>query len=127
MSSTLLQRPAWIEDADCGLLIDPQDPRAIADAIAQLLGDDERARLLASVGIAMEAAEQVAANALQQAFSRYGPGDPRHARTHEETRQLLQAATPAQMQKARQVLVDARRALYQILAEADDDEGVTQV
>lgn len=41
--------------------------------------------------------------------------------------QVSQAATPAQMQKARQVLVDARRALYQILAEADDDEGVTQV
>jgi DNA-binding PadR family transcriptional regulator len=35
--------------------------------------------------------------------------------------QVSQAATPGQMQKARQVLVDARRALYQILAEADDE------
>ncbi len=46
------------------------------------------------------------------------------------TIQVSQAATPAQLQKARQVLVDARRALYQILAEADDDategEGVSQ-
>jgi glycosyltransferase involved in cell wall biosynthesis len=45
--------PLWreiIEDADCGLLVDPQDPRAIADAIAQLLGDDERARLIGLSG-----------------------------------------------------------------------------
>lgn len=39
--------------------------------------------------------------------------------------QVSQAATPNQMQKARQVLVDARRALYQILAEADDNEDET--
>src|SRR5690606_29888745 len=35
--------------------------------------------------------------------------------------QVSQAATAPQMQKARQLLVDARRALYQILAEADED------
>ncbi len=40
--------------------------------------------------------------------------------------QVSQAATPGQMQKARQVLVDARRALYQILAEADEPETASQ-
>jgi DNA-binding PadR family transcriptional regulator len=36
--------------------------------------------------------------------------------------QVSQAATPAQLEKARQVLIEARRALYQILAE---DEAAT--
>lgn len=36
--------------------------------------------------------------------------------------QVSQAATPAQLQRARQVLIDARRSLYQILAE---DEAAT--
>ena len=31
--------------------------------------------------------------------------------------QVYQAASPAQLQQARQVLIDARRSLYQILAE----------
>ncbi|MFN8636155.1 MAG: PadR family transcriptional regulator [Chloroflexota bacterium] len=38
--------------------------------------------------------------------------------------QVSQAATPAQLEQARKVLVDARRALYQILA---DEEEATQV
>lgn len=45
--------PLWrqiIEDADCGLLVNPEDPQAIADAIAELLGDDERARLMGLSG-----------------------------------------------------------------------------
>ena len=45
--------PLWrqiIEDADCGLLVDPQNPQAIADAIAELLADDERARLMGLSG-----------------------------------------------------------------------------
>src|SRR5215212_1518235 len=36
--------------------------------------------------------------------------------------QVTQAGSPAQVQRARQVLVDARRSLYQILAEEEPDE-----
>jgi len=38
------------------------------------------------------------------------------------TIQVGQAATPAQLKQARQVLIDTRRALYGILAEADPED-----
>lgn len=45
--------PLWrgiVEDAGCGLLVDPQDPQAIADAIATLLADDARAQAMGEAG-----------------------------------------------------------------------------
>jgi glycosyltransferase involved in cell wall biosynthesis len=39
--------PVWraiVDDAGCGLLVDPQDPRAIAAALCHLLDDDDLAR-----------------------------------------------------------------------------------
>jgi hypothetical protein len=36
--------------------------------------------------------------------------------------QVYQAASPAQLQQARQVLIDARRSMYQILAEDEAEK-----
>ncbi|VEB45455.1 Capsular glucan synthase [Chromobacterium violaceum] len=45
--------PVWREivaDAGCGVLVDPQDAAAIAAAINELLGDEERMRKLGESG-----------------------------------------------------------------------------
>ncbi|MBV8046604.1 MAG: glycosyltransferase family 4 protein [Paludibacterium sp.] len=45
--------PLWrgiVEDAGCGLLVDPQDPAAIAAAMNALLADDERAAAMGASG-----------------------------------------------------------------------------
>lgn len=45
--------PLWrrmVEEASCGLLVDPRDPSAIADACATLLADDARADAMAAAG-----------------------------------------------------------------------------
>ncbi|MGL6072458.1 glycosyltransferase family 4 protein [Craterilacuibacter sp.] len=45
--------PVWraiVDDAGCGLLVDPQDPQAIAAAIGELMGDEERARAMGEAG-----------------------------------------------------------------------------
>ncbi|WP_028536106.1 glycosyltransferase family 4 protein [Paludibacterium yongneupense] len=45
--------PVWraiVDGAGCGLLVDPQDPQAIAAAISSLLADDERARAMGEAG-----------------------------------------------------------------------------
>jgi len=45
--------PVWraiVDDAGCGLLVDPQDPAAIAAAIRELLADEERAHSMGEAG-----------------------------------------------------------------------------
>jgi glycosyltransferase involved in cell wall biosynthesis len=45
--------PAWreiVEDAGCGILVDPRDPGAIATAIERLLADDEEAAAMGARG-----------------------------------------------------------------------------
>jgi glycosyltransferase involved in cell wall biosynthesis len=45
--------PVWraiVDDAGCGLLVNPQDPKAIASALCQLLADDELAREMGARG-----------------------------------------------------------------------------
>jgi hypothetical protein len=45
--------PVWraiVDEAGCGLLVDPQDPEAIASAIRLLLADDDRARAMGEAG-----------------------------------------------------------------------------
>ncbi|BEV72267.1 MULTISPECIES: glycosyltransferase family 4 protein [unclassified Paludibacterium] len=45
--------PVWraiVEDAGCGLLVDPQDPAAIAAAMNTLLADDQRAAAMGASG-----------------------------------------------------------------------------
>jgi glycosyltransferase involved in cell wall biosynthesis len=45
--------PVWraiVDDAGCGLLVDPQDPQAIAAALCTLLADDEMARAMGARG-----------------------------------------------------------------------------
>lgn len=45
--------PLWrdiVEDADCGVLVDPEDPKAIAAAIERLLADDDTARAMGESG-----------------------------------------------------------------------------
>ncbi|MDN0085137.1 glycosyltransferase family 4 protein [Crenobacter sp. SG2305] len=45
--------PVWraiVDDAGCGLLVDPQDPAAIAAAIRELLANEERAHAMGEAG-----------------------------------------------------------------------------
>ncbi|RXZ43109.1 glycosyltransferase family 4 protein [Crenobacter cavernae] len=45
--------PVWrgiVDDAGCGLLVDPEDPAAIALALKQLFADPERARAMGAAG-----------------------------------------------------------------------------
>jgi glycosyltransferase involved in cell wall biosynthesis len=45
--------PVWreiVDGADCGILVDPRDPSAVADAILKLLGEPERAEVLGRNG-----------------------------------------------------------------------------
>ena len=45
--------PVWreiVDDAGCGVLVDPQDPQAIAAAINSLMADEERMRQLGEAG-----------------------------------------------------------------------------
>ena len=45
--------PLWrqiVQDADCGLCVDPLDPAAIAQAIRELLADEARAQVLGMNG-----------------------------------------------------------------------------
>ncbi|MCP9760668.1 glycosyltransferase [Aquitalea sp. S1-19] len=45
--------PVWraiVDDAGCGLLVDPQDPQAIAAAIRELMADEARAQTMGEAG-----------------------------------------------------------------------------
>jgi len=45
--------PVWreiVDDAGCGVLVDPQDPHAIAAAINSLMADEDRMRQLGEAG-----------------------------------------------------------------------------
>ena len=59
---------------------------------------NQRAMLSSMQGIKADTAA-VAGNALQRVFSRYAAGDPRQARSHEETEQLLRNATALQLRE----------------------------
>lgn len=79
-------------------------------ALLQLLGDvlrrqdfpDDAFERVRAAALAANRASQsdtaaLAANTLQRALSQYPPGDPREARSLQETEGLLKAATPAQL------------------------------
>jgi glycosyltransferase involved in cell wall biosynthesis len=49
--------PEIVADGDTGLLVPPDDPAALAEAVTTLLGDRERARALGAAGLARARAE----------------------------------------------------------------------
>ncbi|MGH7699093.1 MAG: glycosyltransferase, partial [Gemmatimonadales bacterium] len=42
--------PDAVRDGETGILVDPEDPRAVADGVTALLGDDERRRRMGAAG-----------------------------------------------------------------------------
>ena len=83
VSTTISGLPELVQDGEGGLLVAPEDPRALADAIERMLKDDDLARRLAASAreFAYEHYDlRKNARALADLFRRYG-GSPARAET----------------------------------------------
>ncbi len=68
--------PELIDDGINGLLVPPEDPRALAAAVSEILGDPERARLMGKAGveIAREHAEEASFAAHERLYQHLADG-----------------------------------------------------